>query len=258
MYYFNQLKLNNKLYILSKIIKKSKSYVLSHYNNYLFNNNYCIQDFKFNNYKLYKILYRVNKIAKDFILNHKPLAKIFNEKYFFCYNFFTNKYTLDPRPESELIIETAFKLQNINSVLDLGTGTGCLAICLASRFSNVIGIDNNIHCLHIAKFNAKRNNMNVRFLHNNWLKNWTKPIDLLVSNPPYLDNITANIKHDPKYALVGNLRFYEKISEKSHLFNHIILEINPKYILEIKKIFITKNCNISIIDEHIIYINKIL
>ncbi len=249
MNYFYKLSINLRFYILSKLLKKSKQSILNKYDFYL-SNNYTYDQ---NNNKINKIIKKAEMIAKTHILNHKPLAKIFHEKFFFNHKFYTNKYTLDPRPESELLIETAIQLPNINSILDLGTGTGCLAISLSYYIKNVMAIDNNIHCLHVAKKNARNHGRSIKFIRNNWLNNWNQSVDLLVSNPPYLDNMTMNLKHDPKYALIGGIDFYKRIADKSHLFNHILLEINPKYTSQLEQLF----PNLQYIDEYIIYINNI-
>lgn len=239
MPYFPQLGFNVKCYILQKLYRKiSHNIIVSNVLNNKFGSKMKIAE----------------KIAKEHILFYKPLSKIFKEKWFFGYKFFTNKYTLDPRHESELIVEKALEIKNITSVLDLGTGTGCLIIALYNQMSknnlNFVAIDNNIHCLHVAKKNAKK--AKIKFLCNNWLKDWNEPMDLLISNPPYLSKRTNSNFYDPKYALINRGNFYEQIAQKQYLFKHIILEINYLHHSEMKHLF----PKAEFLDEYVIYINN--
>ena len=91
----------------------------------------------FSNFKIKQIKLDLFNIAFERRLNKEPLAKIFNEKEFWNYNFFVNKDVLDPRPETEFIIETfekyfTNKKQKFN-IIDLGTGSGCIAISIAKE-----------------------------------------------------------------------------------------------------------------------------
>ena len=90
-------------------------------------------------------------------LKNEPISKIFNKKEFWKYTFYVDNNVLDPRPETELIIETAEKyFQNKKAklkILDIGTGSGCLAISLANEYCNsvVFGTDISKSAINIAK-----------------------------------------------------------------------------------------------------------
>lgn len=248
MDYFYKLPLNTRIYLLSKLSYLSKTQCLHRLSSLIYKKNLF-----YHKPSHLRLLIKANKLARENLVYFKPFAKIFYEKWFYGRRFYTNKYTLDPRPESEVIIEKA-KTLPFSSVLDLGTGTGCLALSIAKEIScgEVIAIDNNPHCLNVAKKNARRLGANVKFLRNNWLNSWEKPIDLLVSNPPYVEKITNEISQDPKYALIGNLGFYKRIAKKSHLFKHIILEINPDWREKILRLFPGKS--FELLTNYVLYI----
>ena len=160
---------------------------------------------------------------------HEPIAYILNKKEFWSKDFEVNKYTLIPRPETELMVE---KLANIFKekkiyILDIGTGSGCILISLLSEIkkSRGIGIDISKKAIQIAIKNAKKFRLNnyLKFM-NISLDNFTqKKFDLVISNPPYiksrdikkLDNCIKN--YEPKIALDGGndgLDVIKKLSTK--------------------------------------------
>jgi release factor glutamine methyltransferase len=235
--FFKQLNYNLKLYVLSKLTGLTKEEILVK----------NIESFN------EKILDKAERIAKSHLLNQKPLSKIFGEKYFYYEKFKTNRHTLDPRSETELMVEHALSL-NFESFLDLGTGTGAIAISLLKNKKNLNGyaIDISSKALKIAKKNVLNFNIkNLFLLQQNWLNEWNQPVDLLISNPPYLysNEIKNELKFDPKFALLGSdnngkicknyIHFYTEIKEKIHLFKYIFLEINPNDQKIIQDIFPT-------------------
>jgi release factor glutamine methyltransferase len=161
-------------------------------------------------------------------LNDEPIAYIIGKKAFWKHDFLVNKAVLIPRPETELIIETALTKFNRHKklkILDLGTGSGCLAISLKHEFSNaeVIGIDISKSALAVAQQNIKNlQQKKIKLLHGDWfspLKNSEK-FDLIVSNPPYIDindweKLENNVaKFEPKGALTdynNGLKHYQHI-----------------------------------------------
>ncbi len=230
--YFHKLSQSDRLYIAQKITGRTK-------NDLIIN--------------AYNITSYMENIAYKIIKNNIPLSKIFQEKFFFQNWFYTNQYTLDPRQESELIVQEAIKMYGQNdlfSILDLGTGTGALCLSLLQIFKNANGlaIDISIEALKVAKINKKNLNINnIIFMQNNWLSNINQKFDLLISNPPYLklNEINQELIHDPflaLYAGVDPLSYYKLIEQKKYLFKHIILEIHPKYSQKLQSIFI--NCKI--------------
>ena len=189
-------------------------------------------------------------------LNFEPISKILNKKNFWKYEFFVNNFVIDPRPESELIIEEAIKLFDLKKnirILDIGTGSGCLSVSLAKEFINskIIANDISVKAIHVAKKNFKIHQceqIKTKLCSIDKIKD---RFDLIVSNPPYIANneylkLSKDIqKFEPKIAfLAGNdgLFFYKKFAKilpnlmKSKGF--LVLEIGQKQALECKKLFI--------------------
>lgn len=178
----------------------------------------------------------------------KPLQYILGETEFYGFKLKVNKDTLIPRPETEEIVDWVLK-ENFKSALDIGTGSGCIAIALAKYSNaNISAIDISRDALKIAKENAILNNVKVVFTQQDifQIKTLTK-VDLIVSNPPYIlnfekANMQANIlEHEPHLALfVANedpFAFYKKIADlatksfrgKGRLF----FEINEQFANEL-------------------------
>ena len=157
----------------------------------------------------------------------KPVSRIINKKQFWKMNFNLNKETLDPRPDSEIIIETILnhfkdKLDNLR-ILDLGSGSGCLGLSILNEYKNskVILVDASLDSLEIAKLNAINYNLfhRSKFININWFtKDWVKELlknvenkkfDIIISNPPYIpsneiDTLQIEVKKfEPRLALDG-------------------------------------------------------
>lgn len=138
----------------------------------------------------------------------EPIAYIVEQKEFWSLPLYVCPDVLVPRPETELLVETALEmLSDVESgrVLDLGTGSGCIALAIASERPKVLihACDISSTCIQTAKLNATTLNIiNVSFTKSNWFDSITSPsYDLIVSNPPYIS------RHDP--ALENNVRAYE-------------------------------------------------
>jgi len=182
----------------------------------------------FSNFQLNQINCNLFNIAFNRRIKNEPISKIFNNKYFWKYNFFVNQNVLDPRPETELIIEQVLqhynnKKQKIN-ILDIGTGSGCLAISLAKEYfkASITATDISSKALEVANLNAKKLNClnRIKFLECN-LINCHNYYDVIVSNPPYLtakdyQNVSKDVKlYDPKIALFGGydgLLYYRNLA----------------------------------------------
>lgn len=125
--------------------------------------------------------------------NGKPIAYILGYKTFWTLKLQVNQDTLIPRPETEQIIELALALpQSPKRILDLGTGTGAIALSLAKEFptAEVLACDFSEAALRVAQTNAKNNLINnIQFISSDWFKgiNTNHTFDLIVSNPPYID-----------------------------------------------------------------------
>lgn len=170
--------------------------------------------------------------------NGEPLSKIIELKEFWKYKFKTTYNTLDPRPETEFLIEKiGFKPR---SVLELGVGTGCLLLSVLKEFPKAkgLGVDICERALNISKENAVFLNLEhrVRFLCNDWANGLSGEYDLVISNPPYVNKaleLSPETLSDPDVALFGDLNTYKNLilSLKSITFKCLLLEV-PNYLLD--------------------------
>lgn len=158
-------------------------------------------------------------LVKSFVaerLKGKPVAKILGHKEFYGRMFATTTDTLDPRPDSETLIEAVLHNMPVEKklrVLDLGTGTGCLIITLLAERPewNGVAVDQSAAALRIAKQNADTLDVSSRlaFLQSDWLSDVSEKFDLIISNPPYIpsaeiENLAKDVKDfDPRGALDG-------------------------------------------------------
>lgn len=178
------------------------------------------------------------------LLTNKPIQYVLEECEFYNLNFKVNSNCLIPRPETEELVHWILK-ENPKSILDIGTGSGCIAICLAKYSSaKVSAMDISYEALSLAKQNANSNNVDVEFIEANILesKQVFPKYDLIVSNPPYvlesekLQMKTNVLEFEPHLALFveddESLVFYEKIIDfaVSHLHNggSLFFEINEQ------------------------------
>ncbi len=178
-------------------------------------------------------------------LSNEPISKIINKKNFWKDEFYVNEFVLDPRPETEVILEESIKLiKNKNSsikILDIGTGSGALAISLAREFINasIMAIDISKEAIEVANLNVNNKKLNNQIqLRKTTLDNINEKFDLIVSNPPYLtkkelESVSYEIKnYEPLIALDGGvdgLNFYRDFSKKinkiMNVDSHLLLEI---------------------------------
>ena len=196
-------------------------------------------------------------------LSNEPISKITNKKSFWKDEFYVNKYVLDPRPETEGIIEESTKIiKNKHSsikILDIGTGSGAIAISLAREFinANIMAIDISEEAINVANLNVNNKKLNNQIqLKKITLDNINEKFDLIVSNPPYLTkkelkNTSYEIKnYEPLIALDGGedgLYFYRDFSEKiNNIMNansYLILEIGEGQFRDCRDIFSLSKLN---------------
>jgi len=181
----------------------------------------------------------------------KPIQYILGEAEFYGLKFKVNKHTLIPRPETEELVDWILK-EDFNSILDIGTGSGCIAISLAKYSSaQITAIDNCEKALELAKENAKLNKVDIKFYTKDILQSTDLfSLDVIVSNPPYIlesekENMKANVlQYEPHLALfISNkdpLVFYKKIgslaAKSLNSGGKLFFEINEQYGSEISKI----------------------
>lgn len=156
--------------------------------------------------------------------NGEPVQYIVGNIDFYKYNFIINKNVLIPRFETEELVDNTIKFikRNFNkkiNILDIGTGSGVIAICLKKEInSNIFATDISKEALEVAKLNAKKNNANINFINTNLYDNINETFDVIISNPPYIsydENIMDIVKNNEPnialYAKNNGLYYYEEI-----------------------------------------------
>ncbi len=148
--------------------------------------------------------------------SNEPVAKIIGVKEFWSLPFYTTKDTLDPRPDSETLIETIVNLchntdfPSPRHILDIGTGTGCLLLSLLHEFPEAkgVGVDISKAALSVSQKNAHQLGLSSRttLLQSNWLSAVKDTFDLVISNPPYIPkgnmpSLAKDLSFDPQNAL---------------------------------------------------------
>lgn len=158
-----------------------------------------------------------------------PLQHITGCQEFMGFNFKVNEKVLIPRQDTELLVEQAVDYigENKMKVLDMCTGSGCIAISIYKLCDNakVTAVDISEEALKIAKENNRTNGSNVTFIKSDLFENVEGEFDVIVSNPPYIrtseiESLMEEVKlHDPMIALDGSedgLKFYREIIKKAN------------------------------------------
>ena len=146
-------------------------------------------------------------------LHQEPVAYITGEKEFFGLNLRVDARVLDPRPDTEILVEWALQLiepEQPLKVADLGTGSGAIALALKKERPAIqmTAIDISPEALDVARLNAQRLNLEVAFRHGPWLTGVSETFDVIVSNPPYIaasDPHLSQLHHEPLHALASGL-----------------------------------------------------
>ena len=148
-------------------------------------------------------------------VHHEPVAYILGHKEFYSRTFCVNSSVLIPRPETEMLVDEVKEIaRNINSpvILDLGTGSGCIAITLKGELgdSSCFASDNSVAALGVAAHNAEAIGLEVCFICGDLLQGFKSSVfDIIVSNPPYISDedytkLEKNVKNfEPREALVS-------------------------------------------------------
>lgn len=174
----------------------------------------------------------------------KPVQYIVGNVDFYGNTINVNENTLIPRFETELLVEKTIKLikkyyDRKVDILDIGTGSGCIAITLNKEVnSNVDAVDISDDALIVAEENNKINNTNVRFYNSDVFSNVDKKYDVIISNPPYIayneeimDVVYNNEPHSALFADKNGLFFYDKILRecKNYLNSEFIIAFEIGY-----------------------------
>ncbi|MGC7559512.1 peptide chain release factor N(5)-glutamine methyltransferase [Pasteurella sp. PK-2025] len=182
----------------------------------------------------------------------EPIAYIVGEKEFWSLPLKVSTETLIPRPDTEILVEQALDMakQRLNSphfsgelaMLDLGTGTGAIALALASELQpiaqkcgvrlRIVGVDRIAEAVALAQENATANQLSATFLQSTWFDELSPdhPFDLIVSNPPYIDEkdphlALGDVRFEPLSALVAAEQGY---ADLRHIIEQAPLFLKPK------------------------------
>jgi release factor glutamine methyltransferase len=180
--------------------------------------------------------------------NREPVSHLVGKREFFGEDFLVSRDVLDPRPDSEILIESVLKKfpnrEEKLKILELGVGSGCLIITLLTAYKNAAGkaVDISEKALEVAQQNSEKHQTNSRLklLKSNLFSalNPQEKFDLIISNPPYIpaadiEELEPEVRiHEPRNALDGGqdgLDFYRKIAAEAKKF----LEESGKIFLEI-------------------------
>ncbi|MDC0445682.1 peptide chain release factor N(5)-glutamine methyltransferase [Candidatus Pelagibacter sp.] len=235
--------------LMAKALNKNRKYIILNHDKVL--NSEKLQYFK--------------KLLHD-RATRKPIAYLLNKKFFWKNEFYVNKNTLIPRPDTEIIIEQilkATKNKHYLRILDIGVGSGCILLSILKEKKNFYGtgIDISKNSLEISRINAKKLFVEerVKFYKSDVDKFAQGKYDLIVSNPPYIKRSDLKylendvFKFEPKLALDGGLdglSVIRKVIKKSSE----LLKKNGKFILEIG--FDQKNRVIKLLNNKGFYINS--
>jgi release factor glutamine methyltransferase len=161
------------------------------------------------------------------IVNSQPMAYIIGSKEFYGLEFEVNEAVLVPRPETELLVDTALEFLKTKpnaKVLDLGTGSGCIAISIAyhAPHAQITAIDASAAALEVAtRNNATHAQNRVRLLHSDWFSALGEErFDLIISNPPYIAEGDAHLSalmHEPMQALTSGA---DGLTAIEHIIKH--------------------------------------
>ena len=215
------------------------------------------------------------------LLQHRPVQYVLGEAWFYKMKFFVNENVLIPRPETEELVEwvvekvrgAMYDIQNKNDysignltshiahVLDIGTGSGCIAIAVKKELphAEIFAVDVSEEALHVARQNAKGTNVHIKFIQLDFLNEnyWAAlpSFNIIVSNPPYIPENEKNqlaknvVSHEPHLALFvpdeDPFIFYKKMAmfAGSHLKENgkIFAEVHEDYAKKVQQIFAEKD-----------------
>ncbi|MDM8566026.1 peptide chain release factor N(5)-glutamine methyltransferase [Candidatus Halobeggiatoa sp. HSG11] len=185
--------------LLCHVLKKNRSYLYTWPQNQLTDSQYI----QFQNLLTQRV-------------KGEPIAYLIGHKEFWSLDLQVTRNTLIPRPETELLVEQALIRLPSNSpseIIDLGTGTGAIALAIAKERpqSQIIAIDKFPQTLQVAQNNAQRLKLyNIEFVVSDWLANNLKTVNLIISNPPYINladpHLTqGDVQYEPRSSLVAGM-----------------------------------------------------
>ena len=206
--------------------------------------------------------------ALERLKTHEPIQYVLGKTTFMNLEFKVNSSVLIPRPETEELVRLMLKEDlDGKEILDIGTGSGCIAISLAKNLPNakVTALDISEEALEVAKENARLNNVNIEFINADIFEYKSdKKYDVIVSNPPYVTEsekilMKQNVlNYEPEIALFVNdfepLKYYESIINFSHNNlrdkGFLFFEINNKLEKSLSDELVLNDFNFKIYCDH--------
>lgn len=169
----------------------------------------------------------------------EPMAYLMGMREFYSRDFVVSPAVLIPRPETELLVDIGLSHAG-QRILDLGTGSGCVAITLALELkaSQVTAIDQSVAALAVARENGKRLGATVDFIESCWFSAVEGKFDLIVANPPYIaegDRHLPDLTFEPRTALVSGNDGLEAI--------RILIAEAPQYLTPNGWLFLEHGCD---------------
>lgn len=191
--------------------------------------------------------------------SHEPIAYIIGKKEFYGRDFKVTKDVLIPRSDSETLIDAVLKdAKEDASIVELGVGSGCLLLTLLLELKKAsgVGVDISQAALEVAKYNATTYKLNrCELLQSNWFENVRGKFDIIISNPPYIEEDERSImaietlRYEPSLALFGGLDPYKIIASNAHNFlndsGRIYVEIGAAQEMQVEKIFLSNGYKIA-------------
>ena len=237
--------------LLSKVLKKSREYILLNLKNSI-------------NRKEYDAFQKMVNLRSQGM----PIAYLTKKKYFWKYEFFINDKVLIPRPDTEIIVEQVLKIykkKNKISLLDIGFGSGCILLSLLKERKDFkgTGIDISGDAIKVCKINAYNLKVKnrVRLFKSDIDKFSQGKYDLIISNPPYIKNLDLKylekdvIRFEPRLALDGGLDGISEIRKIIKKSSELIKN-GGKFILEIA--YNQKKEVKQLLKENGFYINSVV
>ncbi len=204
--------------------------------------------------------------ALERLKTHEPIQYVLGKTTFMDLEFKVNSSVLIPRPETEELVSLMLKEDlDGKEILDIGTGSGCIAISLAKNLPNakVSALDVSEDAIEIAKENAKMNNVNIEFIHADIFEYQSdKKYDVIVSNPPYVTESEKTLMKknvldfEPELALFIKddnplLHYFEIINLfKDNLAGYLFFEINNKYYEDLNQYLAKNDFKVQKFDDH--------
>lgn len=188
----------------------------------------------------------VEKFENDIqkLISGMPVQYITNHQEFYGFDFYVDRDVLIPQPDTEILVEEVITLSKQFAIkpkiVDMCTGSGAIAIAISKNIdAEIWASDISKSALDIARKNAIKNEVDIKFIHSDMFENINEKFDIIVSNPPYIDTLTIHelsqeVKNEPFIALDGGedgLKFYRILAQnaKKYLKPNGILAVEIGY-----------------------------